>query len=61
MHIEREYRSELVLEDSSSRTFAKNLEMDITSLELIILAKTNVHFISNCFGRKQMYKGSILF
>ena len=60
-HIERELPSELVLEELSSTTFAKNLELNRTSLELIIMAKINAQFISNCLGRKQKCTGSLGF
>ena len=55
----RESPSELVLEEPSSTTLATNLELNRTSLEFIILAKINAQFMSNCRGRKQIYKGRL--
>ena len=60
-HIVRESPSKLVLEELSSTTFATNLELNRASLELIILAKINMQFISNCLDKRQMCKGNLLF
>ena len=51
-HIEREWLSKLILGKPSSMTFATNLELNRMSLELVILAKIHVQFISNCLDKK---------
>ena len=60
-HIVRESPSKIVLEEPPSTTFATNLELNRAILQLIILAKINMQFISNCLDTRQTCKGNLLF